>query len=392
MNKLFRRTALAQRMAQQLLNPGVLDEGLRSGLFISGVRRTGKTTYLQADLIPALEAAGALVIYVDLWSNTQANPATLVHSAIRESLQALQSPVGAVADRLKRLRHAELAVAGFKFSFKIDTVGAKDGPTLAHALTQVVDQAETSVVMIVDEVQHAITTEEGNRMLEALKAARDAINLRPTTPGFFLFIGTGSHRALVGELTARRNQAFVGATSITYPLLDADYVAHLLNRLQAEDLSLQPRLEVATQAFRTLGARPEEMLSAMRELRRLLPKGGDPDQFLPVIAGTLRSVAADVELMKVEQLGTLATVLFERIAGSEGDARGLFAADALAAYAQRLARDVRVDEVQSILNELMAANIVMRRGHGLYGLTDPFVQEIWQERQALMKPPGHAAV
>ena len=49
-------------MAQQLLHPGVLDEGLRSALFISGVRRTGKTTFLQADLVPALEAAGALVM------------------------------------------------------------------------------------------------------------------------------------------------------------------------------------------------------------------------------------------------------------------------------------------------------------------------------------------
>ena len=36
----------------------------------------------------------------------------------------------------------------------------------------------------------------------------------------------------------------------------------------------------------------------------------------------------------------------------------------------------------------MAANVVMRRGHGLYGMTDPFVQEIWRERKALMLPPG----
>jgi hypothetical protein len=31
----------------------VLDEGLRSGLFLSGLRRTGKTTFLVNDLIPA---------------------------------------------------------------------------------------------------------------------------------------------------------------------------------------------------------------------------------------------------------------------------------------------------------------------------------------------------
>jgi len=38
MDKIFHRAALAQQMAQQLLRPGVLDEGLRSDLFISGVR------------------------------------------------------------------------------------------------------------------------------------------------------------------------------------------------------------------------------------------------------------------------------------------------------------------------------------------------------------------
>jgi hypothetical protein len=391
MDTIFHRHALAKQMAQQLLNPGVLDEGLRSGLFISGVRRTGKTTFLQADLMPALEEAGALVIYVDLWSNTQTNPAGLVHAAIRRALQDLQSPAGAVAERLKRLRNAEIAVAGFKFGFKVDAVGSEGGATLAEAFTQVIDQAKTDIVLIIDEVQHAITSEEGNQMLLALKAARDAINPRPGTPGHFLFIGTGSHRALVSELTARRNQAFAGATSIPYPVLDADYVAYLLARLGAEGLTRQPSLEVATQAFRTLGARPEEMLRALRELRSLMPAGGDPNAFLPVIAGTLRSTAADVELMKVEQIGVLATAVFERIAGADGEAKGLFSGEALARYGGVVGREVRPDEVQAVLNELMAANIVMRRGHGLYGLTDPFVQEIWRERSALMRPPADPA-
>lgn len=327
------------------------------------------------------------MIYVDLWSNTQANPATLVHGAIRRALAQLESPAGAMASRLKKLRNAEIAVAGFKFGFKVESVGTADGPTLAEAFTQVVDQAQTDIVLIVNEVQRAITSDEGNQMLLALKAARDAINPRPGTPGHFVFVGTGSHRALVSELTARRNQAFAGATSIPYPVLDADYVAYLLARLQAEGMTATPNLEVATEAFRTLGARPEELLRALRELRTLLPTGGDPNAFLPVIAGTLRSTAADVELMKVEQLGASALSVFERIAAT-GEAKGMFSGDALAAYGQAIRREVRADEVQAVLNELMAANVVMRRSHGLYLLTDPFVQAVWAERNALMLPPG----
>ncbi|WP_404997173.1 hypothetical protein [Cupriavidus necator] len=66
MPNIYRRPALADRMTRQLLRPGVLDEGLRSGLFLSGLRRTGKTTFLINDLVPALEADGAILIYVDL--------------------------------------------------------------------------------------------------------------------------------------------------------------------------------------------------------------------------------------------------------------------------------------------------------------------------------------
>jgi hypothetical protein len=390
MENLFHRTALAQQMAQQLLHPGVLDEGLRSGLFISGQRRTGKTTFLQADLVPALLDAGAIVIYVDLWSNTQANPAALVRAAVRAALLDLQNPASSMLERLKRLRQAEVAVAGFKFGFKVESVGAPDGPTLAEALTQVVDQGRCDVVLIIDEVQHAITSEDGQQLLLALKSARDAINPRKDTPGHFLFVGTGSHRALVSELTARRNQAFIGATSIPYLVLDGDYVAFLLARLKREGLKAMPSQEVATNAFRTLGARPEEMLRALRELNFNLPSGADPDVFLPVIAATLRSTTADIELMKVEQLGALALAVFERVAGAEGDARGLFAGDALAEYAKLIGREVRADEVQAVLGELLDANVVMRRGHGLYGLTDPFVQEIWRERRALTQPPAQS--
>ena len=73
-------------MTTQLLKPGVLDEGLRSGLFLYGLRRTGKTTFLLNDLIPALEEAAALVIYVDLWSNSSTALMGKVAVKIREPL------------------------------------------------------------------------------------------------------------------------------------------------------------------------------------------------------------------------------------------------------------------------------------------------------------------
>ncbi|MCM2459518.1 ATP-binding protein [Pseudomonas sp. CG7] len=382
MSSIFQRPELAESMANQLLNPGVLDEGLRSGLFLSGLRRTGKTTFLRSDLIPALEKEGVLVIYVDLWSDTLANPATLLHDAIRKTLQELQTPTSGLFEKLKRVGVVDMGAAGFKFGFKLESVGDVGGTTLAQAFTEVVDQAKTDLVLIVDEVQHAIASEDGNQMLLALKAARDAINPRPNTPGYFLFIGTGSHRAQVSELTAKRNQAFSGATSTAYPVLKGDYVEYLLNSLaMTVNRHKLPSLEVATEAFNTLGNRPEEMLKA---LRQVLQQEGNPDLFLPVIASTLRSAAANIELEKVEQLGSLAQAIFNKIASAAGDARGIFSVDAAAEYSKAVGRDVRIEEIQPVVIALVAENIIMRRGHGIYAITDPFVQEIWLEEQALI--------
>lgn len=384
MTQIFSRPALAAQMAKQLIHPDVLSEGLRSGLFISGLRRTGKTTFLRHDLIPALEAHGALVIYVDLWTDTRINPAALVRDALRQALHDLQSPGSALLQRLGRLSGVDVGLLSFKFGFKLEKIGEPDGPPLAQVFTDLVDQAKRDVVLIIDEVQQAITTEEGNQLLLALKAARDAVNPRPGSPGHFLFLGTGSHRAMVSELTTRRTQAFNGATSIAYPVLDADYVDYLLGRLTADGARNLPSRAIALEAFRALGHRPEELIKALRQLQLNTPAGGDPDIYLPVIAATLRSTAADIELAKVEQLGSLAGAIFARIASSNGDAKGVFSAEAAAEYSRVVGREVKIEEIQPMVNELMDANIIMRRGHGLYGVTDPFVQDAWREKQQIL--------
>ncbi|WP_024302999.1 AAA family ATPase [Pseudogulbenkiania sp. MAI-1] len=378
----FSRAQLARQMADQLLNPGILDANLRSGLFLSGQRRTGKTTFLKQDLIPILEERGAIVIYVDLWSDPQANPATLVHNAIKSKLQELETPGSSLLAKLKRLKGIDLGAAGFKLGISLDSLGTEKGATLASAFCHVVDQAHTDVVIIVDEVQHAISTDEGNRMLTAMKAARDAVNGRENTPGHFLFIGTGSHRAKVQELVINRNQAFLGASSVDFPLLGRDYVEFLRQRLEEAHYPNLPALDVMVAGFETLGHRPEELMKALRQVIQLQP-GQDADVFFPIITQTLKSSLADVEISKLEQLGSLAMVVFDRIAKSRSGVKGLYSAEALTSYQEELGMDVSTSEVQQILNTLYAENLVMRSGHGSYCVSDPYVQKLWEERKAL---------
>ena len=69
------------------------------------------------------------------------------------------------------------------------------------------------------------------------------------------------------------------------------------------------------------------------------------------------------------------------MAREEGPAKGLFSAEAASAYAAAIVREVRVEEIQPVVNELLADNVLMRLGHGLYSVADPLVQEIWIERR-----------
>ena len=390
----FRRTTLAEQMAAQLLRPSFLDTSLRSGLFLSGQRRVGKTTFLATDLIPALEALGAIVVYVDLWSQPQANPADLVHEGIRRTLKELQTPGSGILQRLKEVASVEAGAAGFKFGFKLADVGKDDGASLAQAFTELIDQAQTDVVLIVDEVQHALGSADGDHLLHALKAARDAINTRPGTPGYFLFIGTGSHRARVQELTLKGNQAFNGAVTNEFPVLGRDFIDYVLEQVRPQLGAMLPSADVTEAAFRSMGSRPEELMKALNVLRSL-PPDALPDEHLPTIAQSLSASTADVELQKVEAMGPLAEAVFSRICSIGGDVKGVFTAEALKAYAAQIGRDATAQEVQSIIGMMTSANLLMRVKHGHYGVTDPFVEKAWLNRlqadQLLRADPAGAS-
>ena len=375
----FRRTALAQEMTKQLLRPTFLDTSLRSGLFLSGQRRVGKTTFLATDLIPALQDLGAIVIYVDLWSQPQANPADLVHDAIRKSLKALQTPGSAILQKLKQVSSVEAGAAGFKFGFKLADVGKEGGVSLAQAFTELIAQSKTDLVLIVDEVQHALGSTDGDNMLHALKAARDAINTRPGTPGYFLFVGTGSHRARVQELSLKGNQAFNGAVTHEFPVLGLEFVEYVLQQVKPQLGVMAPSARVTEEAFKRMGSRPEELMKALNVLRAL-PQGANPDEHLPTIAQSFGAAAADIELQKIEAFGPLAQAIFSRICSIGGNVKGVFTADALKEYSTQIGREATAQEVQGVIGLMTSANLLMRVKHGHYGVTDSFVEKAWGTR------------
>ena len=128
-----------------------------------------------------------------------------------------------------------------------------------------------------------------------------------------------------------------------------------------------------------MGSRPEELMKALNVLREL-PEGANANEHLPTIAQSLAAAAADVEIQKVEALGPLAEAVFSRICSIGGNVKGGFTADALKEYSVKTGREVTAQEVQSVINLMTSANLLMRVSHGHYGVTDSFVEKAWVAR------------
>ncbi|AXH60226.1 ERCC4 domain-containing protein [Pseudomonas amygdali] len=361
----YLRPELAASLAQQLLKPSVLDEGMRSGLFLTSPKHTGKTTFLVHDLVPALEAMGAITLYVDLGSNLLTPPLDLMKVAVKARIDDLQ------CSSLPSLR------------LNSSALGMKGGPTLAQLLLEVVDQAGTDLVLIVDEVQQAILTEGGQSMMMAFKAARDAINMRPNTPGFFLFVGVGSNTALVTDMTTKHSHAFMGATHVELPRMGEGFIDHILGLREARQNGANiPNRGVTLAAFEALGCRPEYFA---RALALTLKQKAAADEVLPIVVETLRSTIADMEIEKVESLGSLALEVFGLIAGSLEPVGKLFSASSVDYYTVAIGREVKTEEVQPVINGLLSMGLIMRVGHGMYAVADPEVGSVWRERKSLIK-------
>lgn len=378
----FRRPKYAEAIKNALLNPGPLDAGIQSGLFLSGIRRVGKTTFIKQDLIPAIEADGAIAIYVDLWADRAKSSTDLVTETVKAVAHQLATPGSGILGRLKGL---SFGAAGFNFGFQIDSIGSNNGATLGQVFQEITDLAHTDVVLIIDEVQQAMATDGGNNLLHALKAARDQVNLNPHRSGRLLIVGTGSHKSLVADMTSRRTKPFAGATYQDYAPLGDDFVEWVHQTMTAAPGYKIPDLAVLQEGFRIMANRPEELLQAVNVLQA---HEHDPNVAFPIICSTKATTAGNTEIANMEDLGELALVIFDKIAsGSPNGVKNLYSADALAEYSMVIGSPVDSGQVQGMTNRMVELNFIQRLGHGTFTPADPMVSKAWLANKALRAMP-----
>lgn len=379
---IYHRPELARRLAAMLLGNDPLSAAGRSGLFLSAPRRTGKSTFLRNDLIPTVEEAGAVAIYVDLWADKTRDPAELVAEAIRDALASHSSRLARGLRALKGIRKAGAKgeLAGFKgeFGFELDTVGEPRGATLAKALEALHQRVAKPIVLIIDEAQHALSTERGGETLFALKAARDALNLTAEMPQLAI-VATGSTRGKIADMVMRRTQAFYGASVETFPALGEPFVQHLVSAMLSHRIprDRMPSAHHLMQAFQILGSRPEDFRKAVRDaLVRPEADLGDA-----IVAAAHEQRAQTLEQLR-KQLGALSRLqlaILKRMV-KLGDSAQPFSKDSVEYYKNETDNPrVSAGSVQKALDDLVANGFVWRSSRGVYALDDIMVAEFFYD-------------
>ena len=368
----FHRTKLAQDIAGKLLQAPVTSAS-GSGLFLAAPRRTGKSTFLREDLRPALEAMGALVIYVDLWEDRSADPGDVIVTAIRSAL----SKRDGVLKRLARSSGLEkVAVGGVAFS--LDKVGLSKGVSLTTALSALSDETRQLIVMILDETQHAITSTAGADALFALKAARDELN--SSAHHGLRIVATGSNRDKLAMLRNSKDQAFFGAPLIAFPPLGEDYVAWFVSKLP---FAAELEADRVYAWFVEAGHRPEIIGAAVDALTFDLAvrKGQYAKKFRALVREQLKA-SNDEALRVVHSLTPLQSAVL-RVMVTAGSAFAPFEAQTMARYRATLAAidplaQVEPDpsNVQQALAALQEKALVWRAARGVYALEDTLLAEL----------------
>jgi hypothetical protein len=374
----FVRSGLVAEMVQALQGQTVFSDA-PNGLFLAAPRRTGKSTFLQADLQPALEALGVVVVYVDLWADLARDPGVLIADAVGRALQRKQ---GMVARAAKASGLDSITVAGVK----IDTtkIGRVDGVTLADALRSLHEAAKAPVALIVDEAQHALTSEAGEAAMSALKSARDQLN-RPGQVNLMLIM-SGSDRDKLLRLVNTNGAPFYGSQVQRMPPLRADFIAHIAELIEAQRPELKPvDRAMLHQAFENFGHRPQFFMEALGQaLSPLADLGSDGGRFEPAVLASADERQRDDEAQMASDylaLRPLEQAVLWRLL-DQGERFRPYDAQALRFYREKTGVPATVAQAQKALEALRQRTpaLVWKSARGEYAVDDAAKHRWYQQR------------
>lgn len=358
---IFHRPELAAKLADRIAS----DKGA-SGIFLAALRRTGKSTFIREDLAPLLRQRGAQVIYVDLWADRSQDPGVLISRAIAEHLRAHDGVITQIA---RKGGFESVTFGGVKLN--LDKIGLGQGETLSRALQALSQETKRLIVMVVDEAQHAQTTEAGNAAMYALKAARDELN--SSAYSGFRLVATGSNRDKLAILVTGKDQAFLNAKLVDLPHLGQDYLSWVQSGFNHQ---VKPTMSALNDAFINSSYRPEILTDVLDELELELELASENiDAHVRNRVLEKLSLHSQSFMQVFDNLPTLQAAVMQTMAEMGADFAA-FKQPTMERYAgvcsQRSAESVRVDSssVQYALDALRDKQLVWKSARGVYAIED----------------------
>lgn len=372
----YRRRTLAARLTK-LITQVAVGSAAASGVFLTASRRTGKSTFAREDLMPALEEAGAIVLYADLWKDLTTEPGAVIVETVREAIgrdEKLMSRL-AIAPGLE-------AVSVGRVNFNVNKIGLGKEVGLTKAFEALSDEAKKLIVLIIDETQHAITTDEGVAALFALKAARDELN---SSKHYGLrIVCIGSNQNKLAMLRNGSDEAFFGATMVHLPMLDRDFIDWYHKEL---DLPYDLDPSDIFQLFEESGYRPELLSAAADGIRFDLPV--DPESTLVRFAELVRAQAEELNANLKTVIHSLTPIQSAVICvmGAKGEGFAPFDSSTMDLYAKAIANAgiatseprVEVLDVQLALIALQEKKLVWKTSRGVYSIEEQVIVDLLRE-------------
>jgi len=369
----YRRSALASSYCDALEGRGLLDA--TSGLFLAAPRRTGKSTFLREDLVPRMRLRGWEPLYVDLWSDRARDPAELIVSVVRD---ALARHDGLVLKAAKSVGLDKLNVLG-AISLDLSKIGQPGGATLADALERLQQRSGKCLALLVDEAQHALSTEAGTNAMFALKAARDRLNQGTKVRGLHLVM-TGSNRDKLAHLVLRKSEPFFGAGVTLFPLLDRGFVEAYAQWLKPQFADGKEfSADTLERAFELVGRRPEMLKRLVGETVAELGGAQALNDLIERNARHLQSRAWQEFESTYNALPLTQRAVLDAIARLSPGYEP-FAEVSFDAYQAALGKPLNNSAVQSALDALRDKELIWRAGRGDYAFEDDGLRAWYLEK------------
>lgn len=366
MNPYFSRPELAIDLCDALEGRSLVNAG--AGLFLFAPRRTGKPRFILGDLVPALENRGYLCVYIDLWSDLNQAPDNMLRAALTARMKDY---AGLVSKAAKLVGASKIGLPGGT-SIEVTKGENQSTASIPVMIQDLIAASGKSVVVIIDEAQHALNTDNGSTMLFALKSARDTINSIAGETKLKLVM-TGSSRDKLGHLVLNKQQPFYGAGITEMPHLGKDFAefyAGVKNQFLGEEEKLSA--EDVYETFRMVGFRPERLEEIISEV---VAYGRGPmlgkylrDAGSAVRRTILKEARSTIDGMTPTQRAVL-TVM-----ATDGANFSPFSESTISRCGDMVGKKITIPAVQKCLDALRKKDVVWKSAYGQYAINDEVVR------------------